>query len=47
MKRIEWIAVLALGLIFCGTAGAWSAAPPAAGGKLPDFPLAAPRESAE
>jgi len=47
MKRIGWIALLAGVLIFCGTAGGWAAAPPAVGGQLPDFFLAAPRESAE
>lgn len=47
MKRMKWIAMVALGLIFWATAGAWAAAPPPVGGKLPDFSLTVPKESAD
>ena len=46
MKRIKWVAVLAMGLVFWATVGAWAVSPPAVGGKLPDFSLTSPRENA-
>ena len=48
MRVDSMIAVLLLwGLILCAPAAGWGAAPPAVGGHLPDFTLAAPKDAAQ